>query len=138
MTKGIFTAVAALALCVFAQDAPGARRAITITGARIADGTGGPLRRGNVRIDDGRIAAVGDVDPRPGRARRRPRAWSSPRVHRHPQSLHSGLADGAGGRDPGRAGHHHVVVGADGSSPWPIADYLRERRRKPRRRQRDR
>ena len=54
-----------LAAAVLAPFAPPAR-SITIVGASIADGTGAPLRAGNVRIERDRIADVGDVAPKPG------------------------------------------------------------------------
>ncbi|MEY4857425.1 MAG: D-aminoacylase, partial [Gemmatimonadota bacterium] len=37
-----------------------------ITGARIADGTGAPLRAASVRVQGDSIAAVGAITPRPG------------------------------------------------------------------------
>ena len=37
-----------------------------ITGARIADGTGAPLRAGSVRVEGDTIAVVGVVTPRTG------------------------------------------------------------------------
>ena len=40
--------------------------ATVIVNATIADGTGGPLRRGNVRLEGALITAVGDTQPRAG------------------------------------------------------------------------
>lgn len=40
--------------------------ALTVTGALVADGSGGPLRRVEVRVVDGVIAEVGEVRPRAG------------------------------------------------------------------------
>ena len=40
-----------------------------IVGARVADGTGGPLRLADVRVESGRIAEVGDIKARRGEAR---------------------------------------------------------------------
>ena len=132
MIRTVFTAAAALALCVFVQDSPGAAHAITITGARIADGSGGPLRRGDVRIANGRIAAVGAVKPgssdelvdgsglvvAPGFID----------IHNHSTS---GLLTEPAAATQVAQGLTTLVVGADGSSPWPIADYLAERRKSP-------
>ncbi|HTK29555.1 MAG TPA: D-aminoacylase [Vicinamibacterales bacterium] len=129
----------AAALVVVAITVHGARRvgtagrAIVISNAEIADGSGSPLRRATVRIEDGRIAAVGE------------------RGNSQPGDL---VIDGAGQMlAPGFIDiHNHstteltadpraetqvaqglttIVVGADGSSPWPIADYLAERQQHP-------
>ncbi len=91
-----------------------ADRAITIAGGDVADGTGAPLRRANVRIVNDRIAAVGpNVTPLPGDA----------------------VVDAKGlVVAPGFIDIHGittVVVGPDGSSPWPIGEYLAERRKTP-------
>ena len=40
--------------------------AVLITGARVADGTGAPLREAAVRIEGSRIIDVGDLKPKPG------------------------------------------------------------------------
>src|ERR1044072_2161642 len=66
--KTILALFAALAFFVGpaprAQDAP---RGLTIGGGDVADGTGSPLRRANVRIVNDRIAEVGpDVKPASG------------------------------------------------------------------------
>src|SRR5579872_5799218 len=37
-----------------------------ITGARVADGTGAPLRPAAVRVDAGLIQAIGDLKPKAG------------------------------------------------------------------------
>ena len=52
---------------------------IVVKGARIVDGTGKPAYDGDVAIQDGRIAAVGDVDGGGSTARSTPTAtWSRP------------------------------------------------------------
>src|SRR5262249_26187184 len=61
----------AVALVVIVASSPIAQRdprAWTIVGAQLADGSGGPLRPATVRIAGGRIAGVGDVEPRTGDA----------------------------------------------------------------------
>ena len=104
-----------------------------IVNAQIADGTGAPLRRANVRITDDRIAAD--------------RRLSSPRgastvvdakglvlapgfidVHNHSE-------DGLD-RDPLATtqiaqGITTMLLGADGGSPWPIGPWLEERAAQP-------
>jgi N-acyl-D-amino-acid deacylase len=113
---------------VFLQPAP----AVVITGARLIDGTGGSPRTASVRIEGDRIVAVGNVSPR-GRdtvvnAKGLVLAPGFIDIHNHSTS---GLQ-----REPAAAtqvaqGITTVVVGADGSSPWPIAEYLAERRKNP-------
>jgi hypothetical protein len=99
----------ALALVTVRAQAP---RGVIITGGRIADGTGGPLRRENVRIEkDHIVAAPGFIDS-----------------HNHSTS---GLMDDPAAETQVAQGITTLVVGADGSSPWPIADYLAERRTHP-------
>ena len=110
-----------LAVAVFAPSAPPAR-SITIVGASLADGTGGPLRTGNVRIEGDRIADVGDVAP--GQATRSSTAEGlvlAPGfidIHNHSTS---GLIADPAAETQVAQGITTLVVGADGSSPWPIA-----------------
>jgi N-acyl-D-amino-acid deacylase len=132
MTKRLFSACT-LVLAV-AAHAPDAARtdALTITGARIVDGTGAPPRRGGVRVENGRIVAAGDITPRDGdiivEARGLVLAPGFIDIHNHSTS---GLTNDPAAATQVAQGITTIVVGADGSSPWPIADYLAERRRNP-------
>jgi N-acyl-D-amino-acid deacylase len=133
MTKRLLSACALIfAVSLHAQDTPGARGSLTITGARIVDGTGVAARRGGVRIEDGRIAAVGDVKPHDGDATVDAQglvlAPGFIDIHNHSTS---GLTDDPAAETQVAQGITTIVVGADGSSPWPIAGYLAERRRSP-------
>jgi len=106
--------------------------AFVITNAVLVDGTGSPSRPGAVRVVDGKIGEVGTVKPGP-----------SDRVVDA-----KGLVLAPGFIDP----HNHstdgllteplaptqisqgittVVVGQDGSSPWPIGEYLAKLRSAP-------
>ena len=109
-----------------------ARHGWTITGARLADGTGGPLRQANVRIEGERIAAIGDVQPA-----------ANDRVidgtglvltpgfidaHNHSSSA---LDTSPQAATQVSQGITTILVGQDGSSPWPIGEYLAGRRAQP-------
>jgi N-acyl-D-amino-acid deacylase len=109
-----------------------APRAWTIAGAQIADGSGGALRRANVRVVDDRIAAVGGDAPQPGdRVIDGKGLVVAPGfidIHNHSTDE---LARTPSADTQVSQGITTIVVGADGSSPWPIAEYLAERRRIP-------
>jgi N-acyl-D-amino-acid deacylase len=110
------------------QSAPG----LTITGARIVDGTGTAARTGNVRIEADRIVAVGDVRPRSGdaivEARGLVLAPGFIDIHNHSTGS---LSQNPAAETQVAQGITTLVVGADGTSPWPIADYVAERRAQP-------
>ena len=98
----------------------------------MADGSGAPLRRANVRFVNDRIVAVGDVKPQTGDAvidgRGLVLAPGFIDIHNHSAS---GLADDPAAETQVAQGITTVVVGPDGDSPWPIGEYLAERRRAP-------
>ena len=107
-------------------------RALTIVGAEVADGSGGALRRANVRIVGSRIASVGSAAPQRGDA-----VVDAAGLVLAPGfiDIHNHSAEGLAA-DPSAVsqiaqGITTVVLGPDGGSPWPIADYLAERRRSP-------
>ena len=112
-----------------AQTTP---RAWTIVGAQIADGTGAPLRTGTVRIVGARIAAVGNAAPQDGDAivdaKGLVAAPGFIDIHNHSAGE---LTADPGAESQVAQGITTVVLGPDGSSPWPIADYLTERRTHP-------
>ena len=109
-----------------------ADRATTIVGADLADGSGAALRRANVRFVNDRIVAVGDVRPQAGDIVVDGRGLVvSPGfidIHNHSSQ---GLATDFGAGTQVAQGITTVVVGPDGDSPWPIGDYLAERRKAP-------
>ena len=122
--------IASGALTISAQR-DGAAHAWTIVGADLADGSGAALRRANVRFVNDRIV----------RRRLKPQAGDtvvdgkglvvSPGfidIHNHSAS---GLAADPAAETQVSQGITTVVVGPDGDSPWPIGDYLSERRSAP-------
>ena len=105
--------------------------ATLIYGARIADGTGAPLRKADVRIEGDRIAAIGKLRLKPG----------EPAVNGRGLILAPGFIDPHNhstdlDADPAAAsqvsqGITTILVGQDGSSPWPIGGYLKRRAERP-------
>jgi N-acyl-D-amino-acid deacylase len=109
-----------------------ADRATTIVGADLADGTGGPLRRADVRFVNDRIVAVGSVKPQSGDlvidGKGLIVAPGFIDIHNHSAS---GLANDPAAETQVAQGITTVVLGPDGDSPWPIGEYLAERRTAP-------
>ena len=106
--------------------------AVTIVNARIADGTGAPLRAGNVRIEKDTIVAAGDVEPQAGDrvvdAAGLVLAPGFIDIHNHSTS---GLEASRTAASQVSQGITTIVVGQDGGSPLPIAPYLAARRASP-------
>ncbi len=113
-----------------------------ITNARIVDGTGTPARPGSVRVADGRIAQIGELRAAEGEtvidAHGLVLAPGFIDIHNHStDGLLRGAPAGGGAESTTLAvsqvsqGITTVVVGQDGSSPWPIAEYLARLRREP-------
>ena len=125
-------AVACAALTLSAQGSNPAPRAWTIVAAEVADGTGGPLRRGSVRIEGDRIAAIGNIAPKTGDTvvdgNGLVVAPGFIDIHNHSAE---GLANEPAAETQVSQGITTLVVGPDGGSPWPLGEYLAERRRQP-------
>ena len=116
---------------VGAQATPDASaRAATVlfTNATIIDGSGAPGYVGDLLIEAGRIAAVGapgSIDAPPSAERRDLSglvlAPGFIDIHNHSTTR---LFDSPLATTQLAQGITTLVVGADGSSPWPISDYL--------------
>ena len=104
----------------------------TIRGAQVADGTGGALRRVDVRFTGDTIVEVGAITPRP-----EDRVVDATGLVLAPGVIdaHNHSTDGLDA-DPDAfsqiaQGITTLVVGQDGSSPFPLTDYLAKRRTSP-------
>jgi len=104
----------------------------TIRGAQVADGTGGPLQRVDVRFDGDTIREVGAVTPQPeDRVIDGTGLVLAPGfIDAHNHST-EGLDADPGARTQVSQGITTVLLGQDGSSPLPIGDYLERRRTSP-------
>jgi L-aminopeptidase/D-esterase-like protein/N-acyl-D-aspartate/D-glutamate deacylase len=128
----------AVALCALAISPPTPNAAaqpalsFVIVNASLVDGTGAPARPAAVRVTDGRIAEVGDVRPTAGdhvvdaRGLVLAPGFIDPHNHSTDGLLTEPLAPTQISQ-----GITTVVVGQDGSSPWPIGEYLDRLRRNP-------
>jgi N-acyl-D-amino-acid deacylase len=104
----------------------------TIQGAQIADGTGAALRRADLRIVGDTIAAVGTLTPEDD-----DRVVDATGLVLAPGFIdaHNHSTDGLDS-DPDAVtqvsqGITTVLLGQDGSSPFPVRDYLAKRRAMP-------
>ena len=109
-------------------DAPAGAAAVLFTNATIIDGSGAPGYAGDLLIEAGRIAAVGapgSIDAPPSAERRDLSglvlAPGFIDIHNHSTTR---LFDSPLATTQLAQGITTLVVGADGSSPWPISDYL--------------
>jgi N-acyl-D-amino-acid deacylase len=103
-----------------------------ILGAQVADGTGAPLRRADVRIEGDTIREIGAVTPRPD-----DRTVDATGLVIAPGFIdaHNHSTDGLDS-DPEAAtqvsqGITTALLGQDGSSPFPVREYLARRRSSP-------
>ncbi len=103
-----------------------------IRGAQVADGTGAPLRRADVRIVGDTITDVGTVTPRSDdtviNADGLIVAPGFVDIHNHSTE---GLEREPAGTTQVAQGITTLAVGQDGSSPWPLAAYLDRLRKVP-------
>lgn len=106
--------------------------ATVIVNAQIADGTGKPLRRANVRIVGDRITRVGNFQPARDEqvidANGLVLAPGFIDIHNHSTE---GIESDPLAETQIAQGITSLVVGADGASPWPIAPWLKAREANP-------
>ncbi len=114
--------LACLLLAAAPDESP---KSLLIAGGRVADGTGAPLSRADVRVEGDRIVEVGALSPRKGerviRAEGRVVAPGFIDVHNHSTE---GLKTDPLAETQVSQGITTLVLGPDGDSPWPIGEYL--------------
>ncbi len=122
MSKTIY----AFALCVALTVASNAQ-SLLIRGGTVIDGTGSKARRADVRIVNERIAAIGKLKPQANErvidATGLIVAPGFVDIHNHSER---GLLNEPTARSQTLQGITTLVVGPDGDSPFPIADYLKK------------
>jgi len=103
-----------------------------VVNARLIDGTGAPARPASVRVVEGRIAEIGNLQPAQGErtidAGGLVLAPGFIDPHNHSTE---GLLTEPDAASQISQGITTLVVGQDGSSPWPIKDYLDKLRASP-------
>jgi N-acyl-D-aspartate/D-glutamate deacylase/CubicO group peptidase (beta-lactamase class C family) len=104
----------------------------TIQGAQVVDGTGSPPRRADIRLVGDTIVAVGDVTPEPDDqivdATGLVVAPGFIDAHNHSTN---GLDADPDAVTQISQGITTMLLGQDGSSPFPLRDYLAKRRASP-------
>jgi N-acyl-D-amino-acid deacylase len=119
----------AVALSLLAAEPPATW---LIRGAQLVDGTGGPIRAGDVRIEGDRIVEVGRLSRKPrevvvdGKGLALAPGFID--VHNHSER---GIVRDPSAETQVSQGITTLVLGPDGESAWPIAVYLDARRASP-------
>jgi N-acyl-D-amino-acid deacylase len=122
-SRKLVVLAAPLLLLSLSPETPPA--SFVIVGAQVADGTGAPLSKADVRVVGDRIAEVGKLSPKAGeKVVRGDGLVLSPGfidVHNHSED---GLKTDPLAETQVSQGITTLVIGADGDSPWPIGEYL--------------
>jgi N-acyl-D-amino-acid deacylase len=105
---------------------------LLIVHAQLADGTGSPLRKANVRISQGRIVGIGQLQPEKDEptldAKGLVLAPGFIDIHNHSEE---GLQSDPLAETQIAQGITTLLVGPDGESPWPIIGFLRGLQQNP-------
>jgi N-acyl-D-amino-acid deacylase len=108
------------------------RASLLILNAQIADGTGAPLRKANVRIVLSHIVGIGELQPEKGEptvdAQGLVLAPGFIDIHNHSTD---GLQEDPLAETQISQGITTLIVGADGDSPWPLIHWVRQQQQKP-------
>jgi N-acyl-D-amino-acid deacylase len=107
-------------------------QSLLILNAQVADGTGAPLRKANIRIALSHIVGIGDLAPQKGEptldAKGLVLAPGFIDIHNHSTDE---LQKDPLAETQIAQGITTLIVGADGDSPWPIIQWLRAQEQNP-------
>ncbi len=110
-------------LPLFSQQQP---VSFLIVNAQLADGTGAPLRKANVRVAYNHIVGIGELDPEKGEpvidAKGLVLAPGFIDIHNHSDE---GILTDPLAESQIAQGITSLVIGPDGDSPWPIINWVR-------------
>jgi len=116
-------------IVVSAQQKP---QSLVIINAQLADGTGAPLRKANLRITGSRVTKIGSFKPAKSDkvldAKGLVLAPGFIDIHNHSTR---GLETNPLAESQIAQGITSLIIGADGDSPWPIAPWLEARQKNP-------
>lgn len=105
---------------------------VVIANAQLADGTGAALREANIRVEGDRVTAVGQFEPTAADhvidAKGLVLAPGFIDIHNHSDR---GLEKEPLATTQISQGITTIILGPDGSSPWPVGAWLDQRRRNP-------
>jgi N-acyl-D-amino-acid deacylase len=105
---------------------------LLIMNAQIADGTGAPLYKANVRIALSHIVGIGELQPKPGEptidAKGLVLAPGFIDIHNHSEE---GLPNDLAAESQVSQGITTLIVGADGDSAWPLLTWVRKMQEHP-------
>src|SRR5271169_6605272 len=105
---------------------------LLIVNAQLADGTGSPLRKANVRISQGKIVGIGELQPAKDEATLDAKglvlAPGFIDIHNHSEE---GLQSDPLAETQIAQGITTLLIGADGESPWPIIGWIRGLQQNP-------
>ena len=120
-----YTSLALALILLTSVLTPAQARSILFQNASVIDGTGKPAFRGDVRIKDGKIAKIGKVkaskDDELIDASGLVLAPGFIDIHNHSET--GLLREGTAGNQVSQ-GITTLLVGPDGGSPWPLAEYF--------------
>ena len=118
--------------CLSGSTVASQQPSIVIVNANLADGTGAPLRKANLRITGSRITKIGNFKPAKSDqildAKGLVLAPGFIDIHNHSTQ---GLEIDPLAETQIAQGITSLILGADGDSPWPIAPWLEVRRKNP-------
>ena len=130
MPRKFFLALLLFFFC--ASQALSQQKSLVILNAQLADGTGAPLRKANLRISGTRITRIGNFKPNKSDevfdAKGLVLAPGFIDIHNHSTK---GLDTDPLAETQIAQGITSLVVGADGDSPWPIGPWLETHRKNP-------